>query len=639
MKHVVMGTAGHIDHGKTALVKRLTGIDTDRLEEEKRRGMTIELGFAPLTLPSGNVISIIDVPGHERFVKTMVAGVTGIDFVTLVVAADEGVMPQTLEHIDILSLLNVKAGVVALTKADLVDEDWLEMVKGDIIEALRGTSLEGIAIVPVSSATGFGIDNLLSKLENLTLEAQQGESSKLFRLPVDRVFSITGHGTVITGTISGGTIFKGDAVEILPKALSARVRGIQVHNSNVERADAGDRCALNLSGVDKESIERGDVAAHPGIIMPVRIADAVLYTVKGENEVFHNQRVHVHTGTKEVLARVKILGEEKIPGGSKGYIQLKFEEPVAIIRNDRYIIRAFSPVVTLGGGSIIFHSTKNRKRFSKESIEDLKTGESGSLQELVYYLLKSSGQILSIESIWRELFADKEGLKEALQAELDAGNIIWLEEIDKYLSKDLYFNLYKKINSEFEQMVKKNPYRYQLDKQEVKSKVLKELDSKDAAALLNYYVNNNLFLLTGNSIIQPGNKAVDRILSMKEVTSLEKLILDDGLNTKNAQQLVKALNIDENSLLEIEKFLKQTGRIIDLGEGVLIHKSSFIDAVKKVRNVFNESDTVTAAQVRDYLSIGRKNAIALLEYMDSLQITQRIGEVRKPGINYLKTVD
>jgi selenocysteine-specific elongation factor len=639
MKKVVMGTAGHIDHGKTALVKRLTGIDTDRLEEEKRRGMTIELGFAPLTLPSGNVISIIDVPGHEKFVKTMVGGVTGIDFVMLVIAADEGVMPQTREHIDILSLLNVKAGVVALSKTDLVDDEWLEMVKGDISEALRGTTLEGIPIVPVSSVTGYGIDKLVWNLEQLTIEASAQESRMLFRLPVDRVFSMTGYGTVVTGTVSGGMVSKGDSVEILPEALTARVRGIQVHNRNVDTAGAGDRCALNLPGVDTDSIEKGDVVAKPGVLTPTKIVDAVLYTVKGKDGVSHNQRVRVHIGTKETLARIKILGEEKISDGSKGYIQLKFEEPVAVIREDRFIIRAYSPLVTLGGGWIIFHSPQNRKRFSEDTMEALKIGESGSLQELVHYILKSSTKMLSVEELWGELFIDREKILGVLKMELDGGNILWLEETGKYLSKDLYFDLYKKINVEFDRLYKRYPYRYQLDKEEVKSKVFNSLDSKDFAALMNYFISENLYELEGNSIIQPGKTAINRISAMKEVAVLDKLLLEDGLNTRNIQQLVKDLNIGEERILEILKFLKQTGRVIDLGEGILIHRSAFADSVKKVRSALDEYGTVTAAQVRDCLGVGRKTAIALLEYLDRLQITQRINDVRKPGTHYMDEVN
>jgi selenocysteine-specific elongation factor len=634
MKNVVMGTAGHIDHGKTTLVKRLTGVDTDRLPDEKRRGMTIELGFAPMTLPSGNVISIIDVPGHERFVKTMVAGVMGIDFVTLVVAADEGVMPQTIEHIEILSLLNIKAGLVALTKTDLVDSEWLQMVKADISQALKDTTLEGIPIVPVSSFTGYGIDKLVDTLEKLVAEASMRKEQPLFRLPVDRVFSVSGHGTIITGTISGGRISKGDTVEILPKGLNARVRGIQVHNSNVESAGAGDRCALNLSGIDKDDMDRGDVAASPGIITATRLADAVLYTVKGKNDVLHNQRVHVHIGTKEALARIKIIGGEKIPGGSKGYIQLKFEKPVAVIRDDRFIIRAYSPVVTIGGGRILFHSPPNRKRFSEDSTEALRTGENGSIQDLISYLFKTSEEILSIDDIWRELFIDKEQIREVLKTGVGSGNILWFEEVGKYLSKEAYISLSKKIQKEFEYMSVKYPYRYKLDKEEVRSREFRGFDPKDFSSLLSSYAREKLFVLEGNFIVQPGTKAIENILAMKEVIIAEKMLMEDGLNLRGDQQLTACLNIDDTKLFEIKRFLKQIGRIIDIGDGMMIHQTTFEHSVNKIKYLLDEYGEVTAAKVRDHLGAGRKITIALLEYLDSIQITQRVGNVRKPGINY-----
>jgi len=635
MKNVVMGTAGHIDHGKTALVRRLTGIDTDRLEEEKRRGMTIELGFAPLTLPSGNVISIIDVPGHEKFVKTMVAGATGIDFVMLVVAADEGVMPQTREHIDILSLLNVKSGVVALTKTDLVDDEWLEMAREDVKKALSETTLEGIPIIPVSSVTGDGIDLLVENLEVLALKASKTAGKELFRLPIDRVFTITGHGTVITGTVSGGKISKGEVVEILPSELTARIRGIQVHNNAVDYAGVGDRCALNLSGVEKDDIERGDVVAHQGIIKPTRIVDAVLYTVKGKEGISHNQRVHVHIGTKEVLARIRAIGAEEIPGGSKGYVQLRFEEPVAVLREDRFIVRSFSPVITLGGGWILFHSTQNRQRFSDESIKAMAIGEQGSLIELVNFIIEDSRKILNIEDIWRELFIDRSEIQKILNKELDSKNIIWLETTNKYLSKNLYSDLFEKINLEFDQLYKKHPYRYQIDREEIKSKIFNEVDSKDFIALMNHFVEDKMFEVDGNFIVQPGKISINKIFAMKETVLVEKILLEDGLNTRSIQQLRLDISVDENKLMEIEKFLIQTGKIIDIGNDIVIHCDVLKKSVGVIRSFFDKQDSATAAQIRDLLDINRKIAIALLEYLDRIEITQRVENIRKPGVHYM----
>ena len=635
MKNVVMGTAGHIDHGKTTLVKRLTGVDTDRLEEEKRRGMTIELGFAPLTLPSGNVISIIDVPGHEKFIKTMVAGVTGIDFVILVIAADEGVMPQTREHLDILSLLNVKAGVVALTKVDLIEDEWLEMVKEDVKKTLDGTTLAEIPIIPVSSVTGIGIDKLVETLEQLAMTAAKASARELFRLPVDRVFTMTGYGTVITGTVSGGKVSKGDIIEIAPSGLTARVRGIQVHNYSVESASDGDRCALNLSGIEKADIEKGDVAAMQGVLKPTKVVDAVLHTVKGKDGISHNQRVHVHIGTKEVLARIRILGADKIPGESKGYIQLRFEEPVAVLRGDRFIIRSYSPVSTLGGGWILFHSTQNRQRFSEECIEALTVGELGNLKEIVAHIAKSSRKVFSADNLWRELFVDKDEIHKTLRENIDSGKILWLKETNKYLSKDLNYEYKRKMDIEFEKLYKRYPFRYLIDREEIKSRVFNDLDIKDSTEVLNCLVEDNLFELDGNFILQPNQSAIKKIYAIKETAIVEKALFEDELNIRNIQQLKQDLSIEAQKIEEIEKFLIKTERVIDLGNGLVIHIEVIKKSVKKVRSILDEKGSATAAQIRDSLDIGRKIAIALLEYLDSIEVTQRVEDIRKPGVHYM----
>lgn len=635
MKNVVIGTAGHIDHGKTALVKRLTGVDTDRLEEEKRRGMTIELGFASLTLPSGNVISVIDVPGHEKFVKTMVAGVTGIDFVMLVIAADEGVMPQTKEHIDILSLLNVKSGVIVLTKTDLVDDEWLQMVKDDVKNSLKGTTLEDYPMIPVSSVTGEGIQGLVEYLEKLTEKAANSNAEELFRLSIDRVFTITGHGTIITGTVAGGEIKKGDMIEILPKGLSARIRGIQVHNHNVETASAGDRCALNIAGVEKAEIERGNLAANPGIIKPTRIVDAVLHTVKDMKGIAHNQRVHVHVGTKEVLARIRILGEDEILGESKGYVQLRFEEPIAVIRGDRFIIRSYSPVVTLGGGKIIFHSSKNRQRFSEKTIETLKIGEAGNVDELVDFILRDSGKLLSIEDLWKETFINKNEIRNILQELMNLEKVVYLPETDKYISRHLYREYIKKINMEFETLYEKYPFRFQIDKEEIKSKVFSTLDVKEFAELLNSYIKNNLLKLDGNFIVEAHRDMIDRISEKSQTKLVEKTFMENGLNVKSIQQLKENTDVKPYKFEDIEKFLIQSGKIIDLGSGILIHVDVLKHNVKKLREIFDKEGTISVVQARDYLETSRKFAVALLEYLDSLEVTIRYEDIRKPGVHYM----
>lgn len=635
MKNVVMGTAGHIDHGKTALVRRLTGVDTDRLEEEKRRGMTIELGFAPLALPSGNVISVIDVPGHEKFIKTMVAGVTGIDFVMLVIAADEGIMPQTKEHIDIISLLNISSGVIALTKTDLVDEEWLSLVKEDIERSLKGTPLEKYSIIPVSSMSGEGIDELKEKLEYLSKEASKVDVQDLFRVSIDRVFTITGHGTVVTGTISGGEIKKGDTVEILPQGITARIRGIQVHNKTVEAAAAGDRCALNIAGLEKTDIERGNVAAEPKVMKPTRVVDAVLYGVKDIKSIVHNQRVHVHLGTKEVLARIRILGGDEILGGSKGYVQLRFEEAVAVIRGDKFIIRSYSPTVTIGGGSIVFHSSKNRQRFSEKSLQALKTGEVGNLEELIQLLLEESNKLMSVDDLWREVLGNKEEIEKALNNLIHYKRIIRLKETSKYLSSNLYKQYIKAINSEFESLYNKYPFRFQIDKEEIKSKLFTNLDIKDFADLINRYIEDGILAIDNNFIIQANKNTVSSILQMREVKLIEKAISEYGLNIKNIQQLKETVKIDSYKHEDIQKFLIQLGKIIDLGSGVLIHEDVLMKTVNKIRVIFDEKGIASLVEIRDYLDTSRKVALALMEYLDSLEVTIREGDIRKPGVHYM----
>ena len=640
MKNVVMGTAGHIDHGKTALVKKLTDVDTDRLEEEKRRGMTIELGFAPLKLPSGNVISIVDVPGHEKFIKTMVSGVTGIDFVMLVIAADEGIMPQTREHIDILSLLNVKSGVIALTKIDLVDEDWLKMVKDDIEKELKGTFFEKCDIVPVSAITGEGTEILLEKLEELSSAAATAAPQEFFRMPIDRVFTIQGHGTVITGTCIGGEITKGESVSILPSKIATKIREIQVHNKKAETANAGQRCAINISGIEKSAIQRGDVVTTETWINPITVADAVLYTIKGNFNVKNNQRVHVNIGTKEVLARITIIGTEKITSESKGYIQLRFEEPVVALRGDRFIIREFSPVVTLGGGIILSHIVKNRGRFKVEDIETLKIAETGDVKALINMAMKSSKRPLSEDEIWQIVLGKKSEVAKTISEEINSKEIIVLKLTDKYISKYLSNEYLKKIDDVFNDLYKKYPFRFEIDKEEIKSKIFNDLDIKDSTDILNCYIENNILILEKNKLRKNDDKIINNILKMKETKFIEDTILQFGLNVKTIDQIRKEVFSNANKSLlnnsdDILNFLIRIGKIINLGNDIIIHIDILQESVNKIRDIFSNEKTMSAVFLRDYLNCSRKAAISILEYLDILGVTERQNDVRKPGVHYM----
>ncbi len=648
MKHVVMGTAGHIDHGKTTLVKRLTGVDTDRLEEEKRRGMTIELGFAPMTLPSGNVISIVDVPGHEKFIKSMASGVTGIDFVVLVIAADEGIMPQTLEHLDILSLLEVKAGVVALTKCELVSAEELEATSLDIRELLKKTPLAGIEIIAVSAFLGQGLGKLIDCFEKLTVEASEKNAQKLFRLPIDRVFTMTGHGTVVTGTIHGGVIAKGDLVDILPGQISSKVRGIQVHNKQASQASAGDRCALNLAGLDKENINRGDVVAHRNTLKPRDLFDVTLLMVSGKDGVEHNQRVHVHIGSKEVLARVRLIGASQIEGNSSGYAQLRFEEAVPAIRGDRFIIRAYSPMVTLGGGKIIFHKTVNRKRFSDESLSSLEIGAHGELNQVIALLLSQPGRLAGIDELYEELYEEPEILKTSLCELTSKGEALYLSDIDKYMSRESFEGYREKIDRVFEDFYRKNPFNYLIEREQLRSKVFGDFSLKDFNALLNEFIQRehlascgnymacSYLASSGNYLMKPGMEAISRISNKKETLKVERLLKEEGFALRAPDQLAFSLSMSLHTFESVERFLIQTGQIVDLGNGLCVHREHFDPALTAVKELLTSQGSATSGEIRDVIGFGRKATIILLEYLDSIDVTVREENRRKLGNNFIE---
>ena len=385
-KFLVVGTAGHIDHGKTTLIKALTGIDTDRWEEEKRRGMTIDLGFAHLELPNGVLIGIVDVPGHEKFIKNMLAGAHGIDFVLFVIAADEGVMPQTREHLTVCEVLGTKRGIVVLTKKDVVDEEWLELVKEDVKEFLKGTFLEGAPIIPVSSKTGEGLKELLEEMDKLAAKVEPKSSKGIFRLPVDRSFTVKGFGTVVTGTLLSGKIKTGDTVEVLPEGKEVKVRSVQVHGKSVEEAFAGQRTALNLLGVSKEEVGRGNLVATPGYLKPSPLVDVELTLSKEADLILQSgHKVHFHHLTKEVEGEVYLIDRDELLPGETALAQVRLKEEVVPVYGDRFVIRNYSPARVIGGGRILnpLPFKKFRRRFKGEFLEFLKALKEKSVKEIV----------------------------------------------------------------------------------------------------------------------------------------------------------------------------------------------------------------------------------------------------------------
>lgn len=634
MKHVVMGTAGHIDHGKTSLVQALTGIDTDRLQEEKLRGMTIELGFAPLSLPSGRTLSIVDVPGHEKFVKTMVAGAAGIDFALLAIAADEGIMPQTEEHVAILHLLGIRDGLVALTKSDLVTQEEIQNRREEIRDYLKKHWLPDISVFPVSSRTGTGIPELIQAIEQLTSQASEKPFPSLFRMPIDRVFTMTGHGTVVTGTITGGTIARGDGIEIQPEGHWGKVRGIQVHNKGVERAFAGDRCALNLSGLEKSQIRRGSVVLHPGTASPVQSVDVLLQGIPGKEPFQHDQRVHVHIGTREVLGRIRLIGKRELPSGEAGFARLQLEEPVIALRGDAFILRKYSPVYTIGGGRILFHESRKRKKNPEEEWRFFQLASQTDSREFIGWLIDQANGLVSPSDLALSAMEEPEQIRLLLKKLLETGRFGYIEDIDKVFSIRFYERASSDMKAEFDRLPKVHPYRFQISREEIKNKVFPSMNPKDFGALLQYMKRDGRFLLTENSIRMPDDSLIQHILTRKDVSGARTFTENQGFSSFTLRQLTEELGIDARKGEEILRFLQDMQQVKKLGADLYLSATALFKARSILIQALKEKGILTTGDFRDLLPTGRKGAIQLLEYFDAIGLTRREENERKPGIHF-----
>jgi len=488
MKRIIIGTAGHIDHGKTALVRAMTGVDTDRLKEEKKRGISIELGFAPLTLPHGQSAGIVDVPGHERFVRQMLAGAFGMDLVLLIIAADEGIMPQTREHLDIIQLLGIKQGIVVITKMDLVDEEWLMMVEEDIREYLADTDLKAWPVIAVSSLDGRGIPELLNLIEQLAAEVQEKPALGQIRLPIDRVFTMTGFGTVVTGTLWSGRIKLNDALQVLPQEQTVRVRTLHVHNHKVEEALAGQRVAVNLQGIDISDIQRGNVLASPGFLKPTHRVSANLRLLKSSPRPLKNwARVRFHLGTDECLGRVVLLEHDELQPGGQGYVQIVMEEPVVCAKGDRFVIRFYSPVTTIGGGTVIDPHPPKQKRFNEAVLEEIAVKEEGDLLEVVMQEFnKRPDRIVSVEELSATAHSGTEETEEIL-AELHRQGLVQPLRVE---SRDLYISSLgleqntQRITQVLAEYHRRYPLRRGFPREELRSRHFKQYPVKVFNALL-----------------------------------------------------------------------------------------------------------------------------------------------------------
>jgi len=625
MRNIIIGTAGHIDHGKTTLIKALTGRETDRWEEEKRRGITIDLGFTYFDLPDGNKAGIIDVPGHEKFIKNMLAGVVGMDMVLLVIAADEGIMPQTTEHLNILNLLGVENGIVVITKCDIVDQEWISLVREDITETISSTFLEGAPIVEVSSKTGQGIEKLIQEIINIADKAvKERELNTIPRLPIDRVFSIQGFGTVITGTLITGILKKGEEVEIYPVNKICRIRNIQVHSSDVEKAYAGQRTAINLSNVKKNEIYRGCVIAPVNSMKNTMMLDVKLNLLKSSKRVVINRsRLHLYTGTSEILTRVVLLDRDELTPGESCYAQLRLEEEIAVRRGDKFIVRFYSPLETIGGGEIIEPLPLKRKRFDENLIEELKIKEKGTGADVIEKIIKDTKYLLSVSGLAKTTALTETEVQDNIEI-LEQEEKITLFKVknDMYVwHKSFEIEIEEKLEKYLFNYHKENKYATGAKKSEIKSKFFPNLKQLLFDVIIQAFVEKGLIKqsdefisLTYFTIEYDADyrKIKERVLMILDEVKFELLKIDEL-----SEKINHPMTDDVLSLMLTEKDLV---RINDL----VTTRELYEEAKNILVEFLNKNKKISAAQYRDLINTNRKTAIALLEHFDMLKLTKRI---------------
>ncbi|WP_270203959.1 MULTISPECIES: selenocysteine-specific translation elongation factor [unclassified Coprococcus] len=629
MKNIIVGTAGHIDHGKTTLIKALTGRNTDRWEEEQRRGITIDLGFTYFDLKNGDRVGIIDVPGHEKFINNMVAGVVGMDLVLLVVAADEGIMPQTREHMDILGLLGIKKSILVINKCDLVDEEWLELVEEEIQEELEGTFLEGAPVVKVSAATGQGLDELTDTIQQLMSdEVVAKDTQTIPRLPIDRAFTLSGFGTIITGTLISGTITREDVLEMYPIGKECKIRNIQVHGQNQDKCYAGQRVAINLSNVKKKEIRRGCVLAPKNSMKNTDLLDVKLKVLEDSMRILTNhERLHLYTGTSEILCRAVLLDKEQIGPGEEGLVQLRLEEEIAVKRGDRFVVRFYSPMETIGGGIVLEPNPVRKKRFDAQAIEELKKKESGSLGDVMELQIKEHGDtMITLAELAKVMAHSVDELKEYLEELEESGTIfVFPMKKDTYLwHRDSEFAVRQKIEETLQKYHSEHPYRYGMKKAEIHNTFLKKIKPNIFDAYIERMTGENVYGRREEYLSLPGYEVPKDAMYLQT----EKLIEDTF--EKAGYDFVRFSEIDfgkipRQTAEEVVLMMIDEGKVLRINEEMFTMKHLMDEAKEKIQNHLKEENLITIAQVRDMFSTSRKSAKPILEYMDSIKVTKKTG--------------
>ena len=628
----VIGTAGHVDHGKSTLVEALTGTHPDRLKEEREREMTIDLGFAWLNLPDGEEIGIIDVPGHRDFIENMLAGVAGIDAALFVIAADEGVMPQTREHLAILDLLEVQGGVVALTKVDLIeDPDWIDLVEDDVRRVLNDTVLESAPIIRVSGRKKTGLEELKSALSACLVDHPPRTNTGRPRLPVDRVFTIAGFGTVVTGTLSDGILQVGEEVVILPQGIRGRIRGLQTHKRKEDMAVPGSRTAINISGVNLDQVNRGDVVAHPKDYLPSGRIDARLRLLSDSSTaIHHNIEVKLYVGAAEVVARLRLLGLEELKPGEEGWVQLETVQPVVVVRGDRYIIRRPSPGETLGGGAVLDSHPKGRhKRFAKETLERLEALQKGTPAEIFLQALGSL-RIAPVKELVARSELDNESARQVIDDLVASNQLVILEEkrqelaptSDALVTTLIYWDqLAAKAMEEIRDYHRSFPLRRGMPREELKSRI--KLQSRVYSAMIFKLATDRKINEAGPWVMMPGHEIRFSPAQTRVIESLMMRFQASPYSPPTLKECQAELGED------VTQALIDTGRLVPVASDVVFSKEGYEQMVTDLRRLLERQGTVTAAQVRDHFNTSRRYALAFLEYLDERGVTIREGDVRK----------
>jgi len=631
---IILGTAGHIDHGKTSLIRALTGIETDRLKEEKKRGITIELGFASIPLESGEVVGIVDVPGHEKFVKNMVAGASGIDIVSMVIAADEGVMPQTREHMEICTLMGIQHGFIAMTKIDLVDEELMELAMEDILEFTQGTFLEDAPIIPLSSTTGKGLEDFRKILNELCHKIPPRPPSPIFRLPVDRVFSMKGFGTVITGTLASGKVNVGDNIMIFPSRISSKVRGIQVHGAKVDTVTAGSRTAINFQGLDREAINRGDILSTPDTLHPSYMVDAeLLFLSSNTKPAKARTRVRFHSGTSEVFGYMVLLDRPELTPGDTASVQLRLENPVCLMKGDRFVIRSYSPIKTIGGGQILNPVARKHKLTDTQAIEGMAClMEEDQEKMLSYFVEQSKFSGVSFADLRIMTSIPDKKLEATLQKMLANQRLIQTDKEQRiYIHGTLFNSIAQEVMDRLGDYHRDNPLKEGMPSQELKSKfrAFNDKDSKLFPLVIARLTKVDKVVQEKGSIRLSQHEVALQVDEQEVREKLLKIYQNSGLTPPFFRTICKELEVDQKVAREVLQILIDEKRIVKTKDDLYFDAQAVKNIVEELVAFLQTSGEITIPQFKEMTGSSRKYIIPLIEYFDTINLTIRVGDTRQ----------